>query len=93
MSVVESETSPNDELRKRVSYSTSLEDWSDSCGACGIPSVLHKDGPCMRQEQEPPDVVIKVWNEYKRRVKPILATLREGYEKEVEQSVLLDGLT
>ena len=70
-----------------------MEDWSDSCVACGIPSLLHKDGPCTRQEREPPDVVMKVWTEFKRRVKPILATLKEEYKKEAEQSVLLDGLT
>ena len=36
---------------------------------------------------------MKVWTEFKRRVKPILATLKEDYKKEAEQSVLLDGLT
>ena len=93
MSIVELETLSNDELKKRVTSLTSLEDWSDSCRACGIPSLLHKDGPCTRQEQEPPDVVMKVWTEFKRRVKPILATLKEDYKKEAEQSVLLDGIT
>ena len=38
-------------------------------------------------------MVIKVWTEFKRRVKPILATLKEDYRKEAEQSVLLDGIT
>ena len=36
---------------------------------------------------------MKVWTDFKKRVKPILATLKEDYKKEVEQSVLLDGLT
>ena len=36
---------------------------------------------------------MKVWTEFKRRVKPILATLKEDYKKEAEQSVLLDGIT
>ena len=85
MSIVELETLSNDELKKRVTSLISLEDWSDSCRACGIPSLLHKDGPCTRQEREPPDVVMKVWTEFKRRVKPILATLKENYRKEVEQ--------
>ena len=66
MSVVDLELLSNDSLKKLVSYLVSLEEWSVSCGACGIPSLLHKDGPCTRQEQEPPDVVIKVWTEFKR---------------------------
>ena len=92
MSIVEMETLSNNELKKRVTSLISLEEWSDSCRACGIPSLLHKDGPCMRQEREPPDVVMKVWTEFKRRVKPILATLKEDYRKEAGQSVLLDGI-
>ena len=85
MSVVDLESMSNDHLKKLVASLVSLEDWSDSCGACEIPSLLHKDGPYTRQEQEPPDVVIKVWTEFKRRVKPILTILKENYRKEVEQ--------
>ena len=90
MSVVDLETLSNDELRKRIASLISLEDWSDSCGACGIPSLLHKDGPYTRQEQEPPDVVMNICTELKRRVKPIIATLKADNRKEAEQSVLLD---
>ena len=36
---------------------------------------------------------MKVWTEFKRRGKPILATLKEDYKKEGEQSILLNGLT
>ena len=93
MSVVDLESMSHDNLKKSVASLVSLDDWSDSCGACGILSLLHKDGPCTRQEREPPDVVMKVWTEFKRRVKPILATLKEDYKKKAEQSVLLDGIT
>ena len=31
--------------------------------------------------------------EYRKRVKPILKILKEEFRKEVEQSILLDGLT
>ena len=54
--------------------------------------MLHKDCPCTKQEQEPPDVVMNIWTEFKGRVKPILATLKADYRKEAEQSVLLDGI-
>ena len=52
--------------------------------------MLHKDGPYIRQEQEPPDVVMNICTELKRRVKPIIATLKADNRKEAEQSVLLD---
>ena len=54
--------------------------------------MLHRDGPCKRQERELPDVVINIWSEFKRRYKPILVTLKAEFRKEVEHSILLDGL-
>ena len=33
------------------------------------------------------------WKEYRKRVKPILKVLKEDFKKEVEQGILLDGLT
>ena len=93
MSVVNLESLSNDNLKKLVGSLVSLEDWSDECGTCGRPSLLHKDGPCTRREREPPDVINKIWSELRRRIKPILATLKEDFRKEAEQSVLLDGIT
>ena len=46
----------------------------------------------MRTEKESPDIVNKIWSELRRRVKPILAKLKEVYSKEAEQNVLLDGI-
>ena len=63
MFVVDLESLSNDNLKKFIASMITLEDWSNSCRACGIPSLLHKDGPCIRQEREPPDMVIKVWTE------------------------------
>ena len=60
----------------------SLEDSGDECGICGRPSLLHKDGPYRRQEQEPPDVVMKIWSNIEKRVKLILATLKMDFRKE-----------
>ena len=92
MSVIELDSISNEDLRRRVAALISLEDWADECGACGRPSLLHRGGPCTRQEREPPDIVIKIWSDFKKRVKPILATLKADFRKEAEQSVLLDGL-
>ena len=92
MSVVDLNTMLNDDLRKRVTSLISQEDWADECGTCGHPSLLHRDCPCMRQEREPPDMVVRIWSEFKRRVKLILATLKADFDKETKQSVLLDGL-
>ena len=92
MSVVDLDSLSNDDLKKRVASLVALEDWSDECGRCGRPSLLHRDGPCTRKERELPEVVNKIWSDLRKRVKPILATLKADFRKEAEQSVLLDGL-
>ena len=90
--VIDLETMSNNNLKLSVASLVSLEDWADEYGACGHPALLHRGGPCTQAERESPDLVCKIWTEFKRRVKPILATLKAEYRKEVEQSVLLDGL-
>ena len=92
MSVVDLELLSNDNLKKLIGSLVSLEDCNDECGACGCPTLLHKDVPCTRRGREPPDVVNKIWSELRRRVKPIMSTLKEEYKKEAEQNVLLDGI-
>ena len=69
-----------------------LEDWADEYGACSRPPLLHRDDPCTKQEQEPPNVVNKIWSEFRWRVKLILAILKADFHKEAQQSGLLDGL-
>ena len=82
MSVINLDTLSNDNLKKLIGSLTSPEDVYDKCGACGHPTLLHKDGPCTRTEREPPDIVNKIWSELRQRVKPILAKLKEEYRKE-----------
>ena len=76
MSVINLETFSNDNLKKLVANCISLEDVYDKCGSCGQPTLLHKEGACTRTEKEPPDVVNKIWTDWKR-VKLILMKLRE----------------
>ena len=92
MSVVDLDRLSNDDLKKNVASLISLEDWADKCGACGCPALLHRDGPSTRREWEPPDVVNKIWSQFRRRVKRISSTIKADYRKEAEQSVLLDSL-
>ena len=54
--------------------------------------MLHKVRPCTRQEKEPPDVVMKIWSELRKRAKPIVIMLKCDFKKEVEDGLLLDGL-
>ena len=53
---------------------------------------LHRASAC-QQEQEAPNILIKNWAEYRKRIKPILSELKEAKCKDVEQGVLLEGLT
>ena len=92
MSVINLDTLSNDNLKKLIGSLTSLDNVYDECGACGHPTLLHKDGLCMRTERESPDTVNNIWSELRKRMKPILAKLKDIYSKEAEQNVLLDGL-
>ena len=92
MSVINLESLSNDELKKRVASLISLGDWSDKCGQYGIPSLLHIGGPCTRKEWEPPDIVIRIWSEFRTCNKPILTVLKSEIRKGTEDSLLLDGL-
>ena len=82
----------NDDLRKRIASFAVLEDWSDECGQCSHQRLLHKGGSCRRKEREPPDGVNKIWSDFRRQAKPMGSTLKADFPKDVEQSVLFDGL-
>ena len=47
------------DLKKLLASLSYLNDWSDECGQCGRPSLLHKSGPCTRTEKELSEVVNK----------------------------------
>ena len=96
MSVVELKNLSNDDLKKHLASLIDIEDWTDECGKCGYPRLLHKElhqeTACSR-EQEVPNVLKKNWDEYKKRVKPILRALKEEFKKDIEHGILLDVLT
>ena len=92
MSVINLDVLSNDDLKRKLAALFDLDDWSDECGQCGRPSLLHKGGPCTRKEKEPPDVVNKIWTDFRIRTKPILTVLKSELKKETEDSQLLDGL-
>ena len=96
MSIVNLENLSNDELKKRLASQIDIEDWADECSKFGYPRVLHKElhqeAACTK-EQELPNILRENWKEYRKRVKPILQKLKEEFRKEVEQGILLDGLT
>ena len=77
----------NDDLKKHLASQIALEDWTDECGKCGYPKLL------CAQEREFPNILRENWREYNTRMKPILKTMKEDFKKEVEQGVLLQGLT
>ena len=65
MSVIKLDTMSEDDLKNKLASLSCLDDWSDEYGQCGKPSLLHKYGPCTRTEKEPPEVVNKIWTEYR----------------------------
>ena len=71
----------NNELKKKLAELVSVDDWSDECGNCKRPALLHKGGLCMRQEKEPPDVVMGIWSKLRKIIKPIITLLKTGLRK------------
>ena len=96
MSIVNLENLLNDELKKRLASQINIEDWADECSKCGYPRVLHKElhtqAACTK-EQDLPNILKENWKEYRKRIKPILKILKEEFNKDIEQGILLDGLT
>ena len=95
--MIELKNLTNDNLKKHLASQIALEDWTDECGKCGYPKLLHKDYVLHRdaacaQEREVPNILRENWREYNTRMKPILKTMKEDFKKEVEQGVLLQGL-
>ncbi len=43
MSIVEFKNLSNDDLRKRLAQQIDIEDWTDKCGKCGYPKLMHKE--------------------------------------------------
>ena len=96
MSIVELKNLSNEDLKKRLASQIDLEDWTDECRKCGYPRLLHKElhreAACTK-EHELPNILKENWKEYRKRIKPILKILKEEFKKDLEQGVLLYGLT
>ena len=82
----------NDELKKRVLTLVSIDDWSDACGQCRRPSLLHKGGPCTWSEKESLEVILKIWDDFRARIKSVITMDKAEITKEKEEGLLLDGL-
>ena len=41
--VLELKNLSNEDLKKRLASQIDVEDWTDECGKCGYPKLLHKD--------------------------------------------------
>ena len=65
---------------------------TDRCSKCGYPKLIHKnlhrDRNCTKQP-EALDILSKHWDEYTKRIKPILRILKEDYRKNVQEGIIL----
>ena len=67
MSIVELKNLSNDDLKKRLALQIDIEDWTDECGKCGYPRLLHKElhwEAACKKDAEVPNVLKKNWEEY-----------------------------
>ena len=92
MSVIDLKTLSNDKLKQKISALISLDDWTDEYLQYKRPVLLHREGACTRQEKEPPDVIMEICSELRKRVKPIISVLKTEIRKETEDGLLFDGL-
>ena len=95
MSVLELKNLTDPKLKKSLMEQINVEDWTDRCSKCGYPKLIHKnlhrDATCTR-EPEALDVLSKHWEEYTKRIKPILRILKKEYKKDILEGQLLKGL-
>ena len=75
MSIAELKNLSNDDLKKSLASQIDIEDWTDECGKCGYPRLLHKElhreAACTK-EQDLPNILRENWKEYRKRIKSIL---------------------
>ena len=60
--VIDLKNLTNDDLKKPLASQIALEDWTDECGKCGYPKLLHKDyvlhhDAACTQEKEVPNIL------------------------------------
>ena len=92
MSVVNMDTLSQDELKKKVASLVSIDDWSDACLQCSRPSILHRGGPCTRSEKEPPEKILEIWEEFRKRTKAVVTMVKAESQREERDGALLDGI-
>ena len=97
-SIVDLKNLTNDNLKKPLALQIALEDWTDECSKCGYPKLLYKDyvlhhDVACTQEMDVPNILRENWKEFNKRVKPILKIMKEEFKKDLEQGILLQGLT
>ena len=96
--VVDVKNLANGNIKKHLDLQIALEDWTDECSKCGYPKLLHKDyvlhhdADCI-QEKEVPYILRDNRKECNTRKKPILKIMKDEFKKDVEQGILLQGLT
>ena len=85
----------NDDLKKHLSEQINIEDWTDRCNKCGHPKLIHKnlhrDATCT-EKQAAPDDLNKYWEEYTKRIKPVLKIIKEDLRKDMHDRILRKGL-
>ena len=95
MSILKLDDLENGDLHKRLLTQINLEDWPDECTKCGQPKLLHRElhrvATCV-ENREVPEVLNRIWMEYKKRIKPILSKIKEIAKKDSEQEIMLQGL-
>jgi len=86
MSVLKLKAILKDDLMKRLTKRINIEDWIEKCSKCGYPKLIHKnlhrDATCTR-DPDNQDALSKNWEEYTKRIKPILKALEEEYKKDI----------
>ena len=91
-SIIDLEKLSDDNLKKRVLGLISTDDWIDECTQCGRPSLLHKPGLCTRSEKEDDAVILKIWKDFRSRMKNIIVAVKAEINKDKEDNILLEGL-
>ena len=78
MSALNLDDLDNNNLNKKLLTQINIDDWPDEYGKCGQPKLLHRElqwGSSCNEPQETPEVLCRIWTEYKKRINALLAKI------------------
>ena len=95
MSLLDLNNLTSGNLKKRLLEQIDIEDLIDRCSKCGHPQLIHKnfhrDVTCT-EKATVSENLNKQWEDFTKRIDPILKIVKEDQHKDIQGEILPKGL-